>query len=375
MCEEDLFAVMSKPENILVRGVNWLGDAVMTTPALQRLREAKPSARITLLTTDKLADLWEGQPYLDEVMTFNKDEGVAGISRRLRKKKFTASIAFPNSIRSAMEMWLARIPQRVGLKSSGRSLLLSQAMDLPAGAQMMRKRSDDEIKRLIEDNAKPEVFPTSSHQAHHYLHLVTALGASAKPIAPRIVVSDWAMDSVRGRFGIDAGEDHPWFGLNPGAEYGPAKRWPAENFIEAANDLQRRTGCRWLIFGAKADHELAAAIARGIQTTSAVNLAGKTTLRELVAALKLCRLLISNDTGPTHLAAAVGAPVVVPYGSTSPELTGPFFCANSKIVRFQTPCAPCFLPTCPVDFRCMKKISADMVVEAAMEIYNATKKP
>ena len=356
-------------EKILVRGVNWLGDAVMTSPALQRLREARPGAWICLLTPEKLAELWQGQPYLDEVMTFSKEESVSSVGRRLREKGFTTAIAFPNSIRSALEIWLGHIPVRIGYGRPLRSLFLSQAMVLPPGAMKMRKKSEAEVKKLIATNAVPEVIPATAHHARHYLHLVTALGASAEPLAPLLVVGEAAVEGVRARFGIDDELERPWFGLNPGAEYGAAKRWPAEYFIAAANELTKLTNCRWLIFGAAADRALTESIAQGIQGTSVVNLAGQTSLRELAAALKLCRVVISNDTGPMHVAAALGTPVVVPFGSTSPEMTGPFLGANATILRHPVSCAPCFLRECPVDFRCLKGVEVKAVADGVMEIY------
>jgi heptosyltransferase-2 len=165
-------------------------------------------------------------------------------------------------------------------------------------------------------------------------------------------------------------------GLNPGAEYGPAKRWPRERFVAAAVELQRRTNCHWWIFGGKTDEPLASGIAAEIVATksgppeSVRCLAGQTSLRELCAALKACDLVLTNDTGPMHVAAAVGTPVVVPFGSTSPELTGPGLPGDPRhrLVKSSTPCSPCFRRECPIDFRCMNGISVQSVVEAAMKL-------
>jgi len=186
------------------------------------------------------------------------------------------------------------------------------------------------------------------------------------------VVSPDELQAAKEKFGF-ATTTRPIFGLNPGAEYGPAKRWPVEKIIAAAQAIQKQTDCIWLIFGGKGDTELAGRIAQEIQQPAAsnqsLNLAGQTSLRELMALLKLCRVLLSNDTGPTHVAAALGAPVVVPFGSTSPELTAPGLPGDPRhqFLRADAPCAPCFLRDCPIDFRCMNGISPERVVAAVLK--------
>ena len=128
-------------QRILVRGVNWLGDAVMSTPALLRLRQARPQAHITLLTLDKLADLWRHHPAIDTVITFTRNDAVWQVARRLRSEQFHWAVVLPNSWRSALEVWLARIPQRLGYAGQGRATLLTQAIKPRPGAVRMRKRS------------------------------------------------------------------------------------------------------------------------------------------------------------------------------------------------------------------------------------------
>ena len=160
----------------------------------------------------------------------------------------------------------------------------------------------------------------------------------------------------------------PVFGLNPGAEYGPAKRWPVERFIAAAQEIQNRTNCIWLIFGGKGDMTLAERINSELRTPNSElrSLAGQTSLRELMSLLKLCRVLLTNDSGPMHVAAALGTPVVVPFGSTSPELTGPGLPGDPRhrLLKSDAPCSPCFLRECPIDLRCLNGISVERVVEA-----------
>jgi len=365
------------PEKILVRGVNWLGDAVMSTPALQRLRQARPAAHITLLSPEKLAGLWQDQPFLDEVLAFSESESIWSVIFRIRDKKFSEAVAFPNSMRSALEICLAGIPRRIGLARPGRGLLLTHLLPPRPDAVPMRKRSTPEIRRLIAEAAPPAVFPPAAHHTHDYLYLTAELGASLEPVPPRIFISDQEATQLCQKLRLEpAPPGRPWFGLNPGAEYGPAKRWPAKRFAAAAVMLQKQTNCRWLVFGGAGDLELAEKITTEIRyagrgADGVINLAGKTTLRELAAALKTCRLLLANDTGPMHLAAALGTPLVVPFGSTSPELTGPLYSPTAQIVRMPPPCAPCFRRECPIDLRCLNDINIPQVIEAARRILDA----
>jgi heptosyltransferase-2 len=160
------------------------------------------------------------------------------------------------------------------------------------------------------------------------------------------------------------------FGLNPGAEYGPAKRWPTERFARVARQIaERHPEVIWLVFGGKADARVCGEVASGIGG-AACNLAGTTTLRQLMSLLKLCRLVVTNDTGPMHLAAALDTPVIVPFGSTSPELTGPGLPGDPRhaLLRFPTPCAPCFLRRCPIDLRCLKSVAVEDVARAITRI-------
>jgi heptosyltransferase-2 len=362
----------SANEKILVRGVNWLGDALMSVPALQRLREAKPGVRITLLAPEKLAGLWEGQPFLDDLLLFSTTDHLWQTARRLRSKKFSAAVAFPNSLRSALELWLAGIPQRAGYAGPGRTLLLTHPVPPRSGALAMRRRSAGEIRRLIARAESPPPVPASSHHVHNYLRLVAALGASCEPLPPRVTISPEEAETTAARLGLPSAlEDSPLLGLSPGAEYGPAKRWPVESFIAAGIAIHQATRCRWIILGGPSDREIAQAVSTGLGRHLAgqpvINLAGQTTLRQLAGALKSCRLLLTNDSGPMHLAAAVGTPVVVPFGSTSPEMTGPILSAGAQILRAPgIPCAPCFRRDCPIDFRCMKGITCEAVVAAAL---------
>ncbi|MGA2853489.1 MAG: glycosyltransferase family 9 protein, partial [Verrucomicrobiota bacterium] len=277
---------------ILIRGTNWLGDAVMTTPALLRLREKFPGAHIALLCPEKLRGLWLNHPALNKIISFHAAESVFSVGRKLRRwgetpgepglarqnavttaredarpATFDLALVLPNSPRSAIEAWLAGIPQRIGYARPWRNFFLTQAVVPRAGTGKMRKRSVGEIRRLIsgtgfqpvsknEQTGWKPVPLTDSHQIHEYLHLAAALGANPEPLPPQLFVTPDEMATAKKKFGL-LEITQPVFGLNPGAEYGPAKRWPVENFIAAAKEIQRRTNCTWIVFGGKGDAEIA----------------------------------------------------------------------------------------------------------------------
>ena len=394
---------------ILVRGTNWLGDAVMTTPALLRLREKFPDAHIALLTPDKLRELWIHHPAVNETISFAPGESLFAITKRLRRwgerprepdmanqctvataredarpTGFNIALVLPNSPRAAIETWLAGIPQRIGYARPWRNFFLTQAVAPRAGAVKMRKRSVAAIKQFAAATQSGAGFQpatekkiagrmpaplSSAHQIHDYLHLAAALGANPEPLAPQLFVSSDEIEAARQKFGLTE-ITRPVFGLNPGAEYGPAKRWPVEKFIAAAKEIQQRTNCEWILFGGKTDTPLAGQIEMAIRHSSFVirNVSGQTSLRELMSLLKLCRVLLTNDSGPMHVAAALGMPVVVPFGSTSPELTGPGLPGDPRhrLLKSDAPCSPCFLRECPIDFRCLNGIGVKRVVEAVL---------
>ncbi len=365
-----------KPPRIVVRGVNWLGDAVMSTPALRRLRERFPQSHITLVSPAKLGGLWMGHPDVDEVMTFERGDGLWSVSRRLRSGRFDVAVILPNSPRSALESLLAGVPRRVGRRWPWRSWMLTDPVPAPAHAVAMRKRPIEEIRsRVASASSVRDPDPDlRAHQMHHYLDLLAALGADPSPLPPRLAVTGAEVEAVRLKHGFRPGS--AWLGVNAGAEYGPAKRWPADRFAAVADVIRREFDCGIAIFGGLGDVALAAELAEQLQTAAPTLriLAGKTSLRELLAALRCCRVLLTNDTGPMHVAAALSVPVVVPFGSTSPVLTGPGFPGDPRhrLIRSTAPCSPCFLRTCPIDLRCLRDITVDEVVAEVRRAWTAT---
>jgi len=329
-------AATLKPFRIVVRSSNWLGDAVMTTPAVQALKRGRPDARLTVLVKAKLADYWRGIPEVDEVLTIEPGDSVFGVARKLRGR-FDVAVILPNSIRSALEPWLAGVPRRVGYPAAWRRKLLNQPCVIPR---------------------KNPVPQPARHQVFHYLELAEWLGADiGKPS-----LADFFPAAPR-----DRPADAPLkIGLCPGAEYGPAKRWLPERFAQVANAVSAQRDCEWVLFGVAGDAAVGEEIARQI-TGKLSNLIGKTTLGELMENLRGCAALLTNDTGTMHLAAALGIPAVSIFGSTEPALTGPLG-PGHRVLRHQAECSPCFLRECPLDFRCMKAVTVEEAAKAVLEL-------
>jgi heptosyltransferase-2 len=340
------FPRTSKPFRILVRGTNWLGDAVMTMPAVAAVRKSRPDAHITLFTPKKIADLWRENPNIDEIIT----------EPPKKSQHFDAAILFPNSFRAALEAWRAGIPIRVGYTGHWRRWLLTRTIREPAKNSRRRNVTVDGKTFSV------RVLPDERHQVHRYLDLVQKIGAKIESTTPKIWIRPDEIAATE-RF-VPKNPNEILLGLNAGAEYGPAKRWPADRFAALAAQISQKISAKWLIFGGKNDGQIANEIEKRVPT--AINLAGKTTLRELCALLSRCRLLVTNDTGPMHVAAALGVPVVAIFGSTDPNLTGPLG-ENHTILLKKVECWPCFLRECPIDFRCMTRISVDEVAEAVLK--------
>jgi heptosyltransferase-2 len=376
-----------KRERILIRSVNWLGDAIMSMPAVNRLREARPDAHLTILAPEKLADIWQ-PPVADEVLTFTGDESVWQIARRIRAGRFDIALVMPFSFRSALESCIAGIPRRVGYAHRGRSFLLTEAVRKVPDIVEVQKRSPSQVRQIVQSGTPATRIPVprASHHLHRYLHLAAALGADPTPRMPRLELTDAELKTAAHRFGLErTNSEAPLFGMNPGAEYGRAKRWPEERFVAAAVEVEAQVGCHWALFGGAADAPMTRRIAAAIQAEADArrhaagmpiekvvwDLGGATSLRELCAVLKLCALVVTNDTGPMHVAAAVGTPVVAPFGSTSPELTGPGLPGEdrNRLLVSDAACAPCFLRDCPIDLRCMNGISVQRVTRTILQVY------
>lgn len=320
-----------QPLRLLLRSPNWLGDAVMCVESARAFKTSRPDVRLSVLAPTKLAGLWRTIPEIDEIIELAKGESVFSVARKLRGR-FDAAVLFTNSLRSALEVWLAKIPRRAGFAGHFRKPLLNQVIPPPK-------------KKL----RQPE------HHADRYWRIAARCGAaSPPPLRPR-----W-----------NPPKNGIVIGICPGAEYGPAKRWPAKRIREVIDGINALVNCRWVILGTAADANLAHSLADGFLNVS--DLTGKTTLEELMATVGGLSALLTNDTGTMHLADFLGVPLVAVFGSTEPALTGPRG-PRSRVIRHQVECSPCFLRDCPLDFRCMNEISTAAVTDALEELLSRPK--
>lgn len=315
---------------ILVKAANWLGDAVMSLPTLRSLRAMKPGARVAVLTKPAFADLYRGVPEVDEVILHDRGGVRPWVRsvRDLRDRRFDVAFVLPRSFSSALLAYSARIPRRIGYGGGGRRMLLTDAPEAPGG-----------------------------HRVLYYHHLLSALGPPPAPRPPRLDVppeaAAWAKEALPGG---------PWIALNPGATYGAAKQWFPDRFIELGRRLAKRG--RIAVVGGPAEAELGRRVAEG---TGGITLAGRTTVSQLAAALARASLLVTNDTGPMHVADAVGTPIVALFGPTDWIETPPYG-RRHAIVRRDLECSPCKRRVCPLGHhKCMKEIGVDEVWRACAE--------
>jgi lipopolysaccharide heptosyltransferase II len=316
-----------KPFRILIRAANWLGDSVISVPAVRAIKAGRPDAHITVAAPQKIAPVWKLVPEVDEVLAFESRPLFSVVKQIRRQAAFDVAILLPNSLRAALEVWFAGIPRRVGFPGHNRRWLLNQIV------------AEEERRGPIQ------------HQVYRYLRMARELGGPQAPPVLRKFLPRIKTNGAPARLG-----------LCPGAEYGPAKRWLPERFAEVALAIAEQRPVQWILFGTAADHERGAAIESALGR-HCVNRIGQTTLDQLAAELGECALLLTNDTGTMHLATLIGVPVVAIFGSTEPFLTGPL--GNAKhIIRHQVECSPCFLRECPIDFRCMKAVSVEEVSAA-----------
>jgi len=339
-------------KRLLVRSPNWIGDAVMCEPACGALRRLFPAAEITLLAKPSIAELLQGNPSFDRILTYENTGRHAGITgkwalaSRLRRENFHLAVLFQNAFEAALLVFLAGIASRYGYATDARGLLLTQAVPVP------------ERSRL-------------GHQVQYYLDLLRPLGPLEAACPPRLYVSEHEEHEALRR--LEAAGVHPeefLVGLNPGSVYGSAKRWLPERFAQAADRLLEtcrsmigRSG-RVVIVGGRGEESLGRAVAAQMHH-EAVVLTGRTSIRELMAVIKRCGLFLTNDTGPMHIAAAFDVPLVAVYGPTDMRTTSPYG-EGHALVRHEVDCSPCLLRECPIDHRCMTGVTVDMVVEAAL---------
>lgn len=329
---------------ILIRGTNWIGDAVMTLPAIASIRRTFPAAEITVLAKPWVAEVYRLSPDIDRIFLFREPgehQGVLGklkLASELRREGFAAAIYLQNAIEAAILGRLAGIPLRAGYDSDCRGFLLTHAV-----------HRTKQIK--------------SVYQVDYYLEMVKSLGC--KPVSAKVHLDGKRITAKAGEtldiYGIS--ENSVVIGIAPGAMYGPAKMWFPERFGAVGKELEKSFRAKIMIFGSKGDREAAETV-QECMGGSAINIAGHTGLDDAIALISRCSLFITNDSGLMHVAGALGIPTLAIYGSTNPVTTPPPG-ENSVIIRKEVPCSPCLKKVCPTDFRCMAEIRISDVYETA----------
>jgi heptosyltransferase-2 len=338
-------ASFDSAKNILIRSTNWIGDAIMTLPAVQAVKSTFPRARMTVLAKPWVAEIFRLCRDIDEVILFQSPgihSGAAGklrLARELKSHNFDAAILLQNAIEAAIITWLAGIPGRGGYNSDARGFLLTHSVKR---TQAIRK----------------------VHQIHYYLEMVKALGCRPGEAVVRLHPGDEYRALAEKMFARQGIRSEGFIvGLAPGATYGPAKRWLPERFAAVSDRLIEDASAQVILFGSREDRKVADLVAQHTRHRL-FNIAGITNLTEAIAVIAGCGLFISNDSGLMHIAGALNVPTVAVFGSTNPVTTSPI--GDRSIVIYKAAsCSPCLKETCPTDFRCMEMISVEEVYETA----------
>jgi len=327
---------------ILIRTTNWVGDMVMTVPAIEAVRENFPESTVAVAARPWVIPLLENHPAVDQVIPLMKKKGsvsraveIIRMARLIRGMGFDLAVLFQNAFEAALLAWLGGIRFRLGYDTDGRRFLLSHAVTRNQGVSGL-------------------------HQVEYYLSMLRAMGWEAESRDPRLFVAEKDQAAIRSLLSSKGiGQDHFLLGLSPGAVFGPAKRWPAERFAVIGDWACDRWGAKIVVMGSQGEMDICSAVSESMKHNP-VNLCGRTTLGEAMALIERCQFFVTNDSGLMHIAAALNVPMVVIFGSTDPVATGPRS-EKARIVQEPVDCAPCLKPKCPTDYRCMLGIEPDEV--------------
>lgn len=340
-------------KRILIRSPNWVGDAVMSLPAVSSVCENVPEAEVVILAKPWVGDLFREHLRVREVISYRSPgvhEGVWGrwrLSRELKQERFDLALHLPNSMESVLISFLAGIPRRVGYNTDGRGIFLTHRV--PVNGRIKRE-----------------------HQVEYYLHLIRSLGIETAERIPSLQISHERKQEAEGILKSVSGGSGPFVGISPGAQYGSAKEWFPERFGELALRISGEIGARLLILGSAGDRAAASRIGE-IAGSAVIDLAGKTTLAQALALISRCRVLVTNDSGLMHAASALAVPLVAIFGSTDPRRTGPLG-RHSRIVYRPFPCAPCLKTQCPRNRECMEAITVEEVFREVKELWGLGRK-
>jgi len=338
-------------KRVVVRGTNWVGDSLMTIPALRALRRVLPDAHITLVIRPGTKGIFSDADFIDDVLVYDRKTAFSVVPqiREWKRRRFELAVLFQNAFEAALIPFLAGVPLRLGYATESRQALLTHPLPLPD-------------------------WRSSRHEVFYYLYLVTALeqmlfGSSticeAEPDAS-IQISEvrktQAAEMLRAH-GV-SGEDSV-VAICPGSINSRAKRWPAGSYATLADRLIESKR-RVLLIGSKDETDVSEDVTRRMRQQPIV-LTGKTSLDQITAVLDRADLIVTNDTGPAHIGAALGRPTIVIFGPTNPLTTRPF-APEAVILRHPPDCAPCMLRDCPIDHRCMTAITVDEVFEQSQTL-------
>jgi heptosyltransferase-2 len=356
----------SIPQKILVVQPSWVGDAVMATPTLRAIRELYPKAHIAYMMKRYVKPLYTAIPWADQLITYRSGKtkkkagkGLFDLSQRLRGAKFDLAILLPNSFQTALVCKMANIPRVVGYERDGRGFLLSD--------------------KLLPRKERGKFVPTPI--VKYYMGLAHYLGSQARDLTLKLFVTDSekreAADVLE-QAGLARDIERPastgkppLILLNPGAQFGAAKCWPAEYFATLADQLVEELNATIILSGAPRELRIIETISRSMRHAPVNLLAKGATLGTLKETVRRCDLMITNDTGARHIAAAFEVPVVTLFGPTHPEWTEINFARERKLA-VKVFCGPCQKKTCPLDHRCMTRLTPAMVHEAAMQLLSPT---
>ena len=329
---------------LLVRSTNWIGDAVMTTPAVRAIRRNFPDARISMLAKPWVAPVFAHSPHVDEIIVYDahgRHHGLCGpvrLAKDLRAYRFDAAIFLQNAIEAALIAFLAGIPARIGYDTDARRLLLTHPV-----------RCTKAIKSI--------------HQTGYYLKMLEGAGLVAGEQTLELSVgAENRQRAERILWAHSVTPDLRVVGLNPSATFGPAKLWFPERYAALGDRLHKDHDATILIFGGPSDRELGQTISR-MMAAPAIDLSGRTSLGEAMALIDRCDAFVTNDSGLMHVAAALKTPLVAIFGSTNFTTTSPYS-PTSRMVRVPIECSPCMKPVCPLGhMNCMKQVTVDMVFD------------
>lgn len=333
-------------KKILMRGPNWVGDSILAIPAMKAVRATFPDAEITLLVRPWVAGVYKAAPFIDHLWSEPRPSSLSDwirLTGGIRKSHFDLALLFPNSFESAAMMFLSGVPQRVGYATDGRSWLLTNSLKPASGKR---------------------------HQIHYYLDLAGAVSATVdRPSIEIEASSDEKAQAAKLLLSEGIPQGRRYLVLNPGAAYGSAKRWGENGFAEAGDTLAAEFDLDVVIVGSEMERSIAQTIQNRMRSRVAV-LSGKTSLETLIGVISQSSLMLTNDSGPMHVAAALGVPTVAVFGATNDIVTGP--CGpRTRVVKEPVECSPCMLRECPIDHRCMTRVSAEAVCRAAREVLRA----